>query len=84
MTKSLTDPAERALADVAIQRERMTEIEIRYTHLTDVVEQLSELVRAQQTALDGLRVAVERMAQRVGPGSEDDALDTSHQKPPHY
>lgn len=65
---------------------RLMELEIRYTHLVDVVDQLSDLVRVQQDTLDELRSAVERLGRRVGPGDNpsEAQLDPEHHKPPHY
>lgn len=76
----MSDPHTDALAA------RLMELEIRYTHMVDVVDQLSDLVRVQQDALDELRTAVERLGRRVGPGDNptEAQLDPEHHKPPHY
>jgi len=58
--------------------ERITELEIRYTHQQDILNTLSDLVREQQVAIERLKRQVEHLEVRSepeGPGSE---------KPPHY
>jgi len=59
--------------------ERITELEIRYTHQTSVIDTLSELVRDQQSAIDALRASLEHMKQSM-PGEEP----PPHEAPPHY
>ncbi|MCA9542741.1 MAG: SlyX family protein [Myxococcales bacterium] len=63
--------------------ERMTELEIRYAHLEDFAQQLSDLVREQGDELQRLRTAVEQLVKRLqndGPDAADAAVDA----PPHY
>ncbi|HEY4392950.1 MAG TPA: SlyX family protein [Polyangia bacterium] len=59
---------------------RLTDLEVRYTHLERQVAELSEVVYAQQRALDGLlrQLAATKaeLAQLSAPVTND--------KPPHY
>jgi uncharacterized coiled-coil protein SlyX len=70
--------------EAAVLRARLTELEVRYTHLTDVVDQLSELVRAQQGALDEAWAAIERLARQAASADDEPGLDPGHERPPHY
>ena len=59
---------------------RLTDLEIRYTHLEHQVAELSEVVFAQQRAIDGLlrqfTAAKAEIAQLREP--------VANEKPPHY
>ena len=59
---------------------RLTDLEVRYTHLERQVAELSEVVYAQQRALDGLlrqfTATKAELAQLSAPVTND--------KPPHY
>jgi uncharacterized coiled-coil protein SlyX len=59
---------------------RLTELEVRYTHLERQVAELSEVVFAQQRTIDGLlrqlTAAKAEIAQLSAPVTND--------KPPHY
>lgn len=63
--------------------ERLTELEIRYAHLEDFAQQLSDLVREQGDELARLRTVVKQLVARLqddGPDAADAAVDA----PPHY
>ena len=59
---------------------RLTDLEVRYTHLERQVAELSEVVFAQQKAIDGLTrqltSAKAEIAQLSAP--------VTNEKPPHY
>ena len=57
---------------------RLTDLEIRYTHQEELVEQLSDIVRQQQETLDVLRREMSQVLVMVEPPTD------SNQKPPHY
>ncbi|MEZ4470533.1 MAG: SlyX family protein [bacterium] len=60
---------------------RLVELEIRYSHLEHLTEQLSDLVRAQADQIELLRQGLRTMR------GELDALGdgpTPHERPPHY
>jgi SlyX protein len=60
--------------------ERITDLEIRYTHLEQQVQELSEVVFAQQRTIDNLNKQLLELRGRVQePGEAPPA-----EKPPHY
>jgi len=62
---------------------RLNELEVRYSHLENTVQELSEVVWRQQQELDALRELVQRLQGRVetDPGLVDaNRVD----RPPHY
>lgn len=63
--------------------ERITELEIRYTHQTDTIEQLSGVLLRQERALEVLRTELKEIRDRQlaaeGPGEKP-----PHEPPPHY
>lgn len=62
---------------------RLIELEIRYSHLERLVEDLSRVVFEQGKTIDLLRVELLRMRSRMlDEGAETNA--GQHEKPPHY
>lgn len=61
--------------------ERLTDLEIRYTHQAELVATLNDLVRAQQTTIDRLVKAVSQLQAQLAARSEE---EFPHEKPPHY
>ena len=63
--------------------DRLTELELRYTELQALVQELSDVVYAQQKELDLLRSEIVLLKRRVEaePGLVDAKAD---EKPPHY
>ncbi len=59
--------------------ERLTELEIRYSHQEHLLQELSDVLRDQQETIDRLVRAV-RTLQETAP--EEGA--PPHEKPPHY
>ena len=57
--------------------ERITQLEIRHTYSEELVQTLSELVRDQQQAIDGLKQQMTKMLQQ----QDAEHLD---EPPPHY
>ena len=60
------------------------ELEVRYTHLENLVEQLSELIREQAGQIGTLErklADLEQMAKDAGAESD---IDPGHYPPPHY
>jgi SlyX protein len=60
--------------------ERLTELEIRYTHQQDMIEQLSDLVARQGRQLDALRAELDRLRLQA----EADGPSPPNERPPHY
>ncbi len=62
---------------------RIDELESRFTHQERLLNELSEVVWAQQQQLDSLQRLVGQLEQKLGadPGLVDGRAD---EKPPHY
>lgn len=62
---------------------RLDELELRYTEQQAMLQDLSEMVYAQQKALDALRAEVSFLRKRLAeePGMVDAVAD---ERPPHY
>lgn len=60
--------------------ERLTDLEVRYSHQERVVEQLSDLVREQQDTID----ALVKQLRRLSESAEANEAAPPHEKPPHY
>ena len=63
--------------------ERIVELELRYMQQQEQLQQLSEVLYAQQRALDALNAQVARLHQKLQgePGLVDAAVND---RPPHY
>ena len=59
-------------------RERLNDLEIRYTHQQFTLETLSDLVREQQESIERLNRELRQCLDQIGPGTPH------HEKPPHY
>ena len=58
--------------------DRVTELEIRYTHQQELLSALNELVRGQQATIDELKLQLKQLEAQAG-------LDNpANEKPPHY
>jgi SlyX protein len=61
--------------------QRLVDLEVRYTHLERLVEELNQVVFAQQQTIDRLVRQLTELAQRMeAAGPPPPAAD----KPPHY
>ncbi|WP_394841451.1 SlyX family protein [Pendulispora brunnea] len=66
---------------------RLIELEIRYSHLERLVEQLNRVVFEQGKTIEGLRAELLRMRNRLDDAPEAIRDRTTHlvdEKPPHY
>jgi SlyX protein len=62
---------------------RVEELEVRYSHLEKLVQELSEVVWRQQRELDHFRERVKQVAERME--AEPGLVDASrNERPPHY
>jgi len=59
---------------------RLTDLEVRYTHLERQVAELSEVVFAQQRAIDGLLRQLAATKTEIGHLT----APVTNEKPPHY
>jgi uncharacterized coiled-coil protein SlyX len=57
---------------------RLTELEIRFTHQEVLIDELSELIRSQQSQIDYLVRSAKQLAARV------ELTTDEAEKPPHY
>jgi uncharacterized coiled-coil protein SlyX len=65
--------------------ERIIELEIRYTHQSDTIEQLSSVIRLQERAIEGLRAEIKELrARQEAATAEAQAVKPPHEPPPHY
>lgn len=60
--------------------ERLTELEIRYTHQQDLIEQLNDIVAQQGREIEALRAALDSMKRQV----EAAGVTPPNEPPPHY
>jgi SlyX protein len=60
--------------------QRLVDLEVRYTHLERLVEELNQVVFAQQQTIDRLVRQLADLAQRTEAAAPTPAAD----KPPHY
>jgi len=66
---------------------RLIELEIRYSHLERLVEELNRVVFEQSKTIEGLRAELLRMRHRLDDGPDattDRANLLVDEKPPHY
>ena len=61
---------------------RLTELELRYTALQELVQQVSDVVYAQGRELEALRTELTLLHQKLGEPGLVDARQ--HERPPHY
>lgn len=62
---------------------RIVELELRYMQQQELLQQLNEVMYAQQRELDGLRAEVESLKKKLE--GEPGLVDARQQeKPPHY
>ncbi len=62
---------------------RIVELEIRYTQQQELLQELNEVVYAQQRMLDTLRAEVDWLRKKLE--SEPGLVDAKqHERPPHY
>jgi uncharacterized coiled-coil protein SlyX len=67
-----------------MNEQRLTDIEIRYSYLEDLVQQLSDLAREQANEIDTLKAQVKRFNQIVEDAGAESDIDPGHYPPPHY
>ncbi|AEI63854.1 SlyX family protein [Corallococcus macrosporus] len=66
-----------------MDEKRIAELEIRYMHQQELLQELSGVLYEQQKVIDQLRAEVERLKQKLEaePGLVDARQD---ERPPHY
>lgn len=63
---------------------RLTEVEIRYSYLEQLVKKLSEVVHDQQLGITALQTRVERLEGIVAEAMQQPGEGLPHERPPHY
>ncbi|MGC4064267.1 MAG: SlyX family protein [Polyangiaceae bacterium] len=63
---------------------RLTEVEIRYTYLEQLVTDLSQVIHAQQQTIATLTSRLERVEQLIAEAMQQPSDRLPHEKPPHY
>lgn len=63
---------------------RLTEVEVRYTYLERLVEDLSRVLHDQQRVIDALSTRLERLETLIADAMNQPNDRPPHEKPPHY
>lgn len=63
---------------------RVTDLEVRYSYLEDLVEQLSDLVRDQADQIGRLEKTVRDLKDMIDQAGLGSDIDPGHHPPPHY
>ncbi|MEZ4221108.1 MAG: SlyX family protein [Polyangiaceae bacterium] len=72
-------------ASVSELSKRLVELEVRYTHQQDTIEQLSDALYAQQREIDALKAKLGNIDKRMAEsGGVEPVTDPSIERPPHY
>ena len=63
---------------------RLTEVEVRYSYLERLVEDLSRVFYEQQRVIDKLSSRLEHVETLVAEAMDQPGASLPHEKPPHY
>ncbi len=63
---------------------RLTEVEVRYSYLERLVEELSRAFYEQQRLIDKMSSRLERMESLMAEALDNPNERLPHEKPPHY
>jgi uncharacterized coiled-coil protein SlyX len=63
---------------------RLTEVEVRYSYLERLVEDLSRVLHEQQRAIDTMSARLERVEALIAQAMDEPHEQLPHEKPPHY
>jgi uncharacterized coiled-coil protein SlyX len=63
---------------------RLTEVEIRYTYLEQLVTDLSQVIHSQQQTISALTSRLERVEHLIAEAMQQPSDRLPHEKPPHY
>ena len=67
-----------------VMTDRSTEIEIKLAHLEQALNQISDVVYAQQASIEGLERTCEALRQRAVSAESGSDGSPDPEKPPHY
>lgn len=68
----------------AVDDSRLTEVEVRYTYLERIVEDLSQVLHDQQRVIDTLTARIQRLEAVIAEAMKESPDRLPHEKPPHY
>lgn len=63
---------------------RLTEVEVRYSYLERLVDDLSQVLHGQQRVIDTLSTRLERLERLIADAMDHSHEGLPHEKPPHY
>jgi SlyX protein len=67
-----------------MDEKRIIDLEIRFSHLDDYIDQLNKIVTAQQKTIDRLEKEVLDLKMNSTGGAVDSTRTLKDDKPPHY
>jgi uncharacterized coiled-coil protein SlyX len=67
-----------------VTENRLTEVEIRYTYLEQLVKNLNQVIHEQQQGMAALSARVERLEGIISEAMQQPGDSLPHDKPPHY
>jgi uncharacterized coiled-coil protein SlyX len=67
-----------------VDEKRLTEVEIRYTYLEQLVKDMSLVIHEQQQTIVALSARLERVEQLIAEAMDQPGNALPHEKPPHY
>jgi uncharacterized coiled-coil protein SlyX len=67
-----------------VDDQRLTEVEMRYTYLERLVEELSRVLHEQQRTIDGLSSRLRRLETSLADALDQHDDRPPQEKPPHY
>ncbi len=67
-----------------MESERMEKIEVKLSYLEETVEQLNEIVAAQQKEMAELRAHGDALQKKVAELMRDEGEEIANRRPPHY
>jgi uncharacterized coiled-coil protein SlyX len=63
---------------------RLTEVEVRYSYLERLVEELSCVLHEQQRTISSMSTRLERIETLIAEAMDQSPERLPHEKPPHY
>ena len=68
----------------AMSEQRFIDIEMKLSHQEYLIEELNQVVRTQQEALDQLEMLVKNVVKKFNERATDPEIGPANEKPPHY
>ena len=67
-----------------VDENRLTEVEVRYSYMERLVEDLSRVLHEQQRVIDVMSTRLERVEAMIVDAIDQPNQRLPHEKPPHY